>query len=122
MKNNIVAEKSVKFAIRLTKLYKYLSENKREYIISKQLLRSGTAIGAMIREAVHAESKADFLHKINIALKEANETDYWLLILKEGGYLNEKEYQNIWNECNELISILVSIVRTTKVSLGKLIK
>jgi four helix bundle protein len=120
MKKSIVADKSLKFAIRLIKLYKYLSETKREFIISKQLLRSGTAIGALICEAEHAESKADFLHKINISLKEANETNYWLLLLKEGGFLNEIEYENIWKECIELISILASIVKTTKVSSGKI--
>ena len=77
MKNNIIRDKSFDFAIRIVNLYKYLTDNKREFILSKQLLRSGTSIGALVRESEHAESKADFIHKLSIALKEANETDYW---------------------------------------------
>lgn len=84
---NVIKVKSYAFAIRIVKAYKLLVEEKREYVLSKQLLKCGTSIGAMVREAKHAESKADFLHKINIALKEANETDYWLLLLKDTQYL-----------------------------------
>ena len=84
MENNTVAEKSIAFSIRLIKIYKILTQDRKEYILSKQLLRSGTAIGALIREAEHGQSKADFLSKMNIALKEANETDYWLLLLYKG--------------------------------------
>lgn len=118
MKNNIIAEKSVDFSIRLIKLYKILSE-KKEFVLSKQLLRSGTAIGALVREAEHAQSKADFLNKMNIALKEANETDYWIMLLFKGEFLNEKEYHSIQENCSELIKLLVKIVKTTKESLGR---
>ena len=119
MKDSIVAVKSVSFAIRIINAYKYLCSEHKEYIMSKQLLRSGTAIGALVREAEHAESKADFLHKISIGLKEANETDYWLLILKETDYLNEIEYQSLKKDIEEIIRMLVSTVKTTKRNLGK---
>ncbi len=119
MKNNIISEKSIEFSIRLIKLYKILIEEKKEFILSKQLLRSGTAIGALIREAEHAQSKADFLNKMNIALKEANETDYWILLLLKGEFISEKEYQSIHKDGEELIKMLVKIVKTTKESLGK---
>ena len=99
MKQNIVADKSIQFALRIVMLYKFLCDIKREYILSKQLLRSGTAIGALVRESEHAESKADFIHKLSIALKEANETDYWLFILKESEYLTEAEYSSLQNDC-----------------------
>lgn len=117
MKKNIVAEKSIAFAIRIVKAYKFLITEHKEYVLSKQLLKSGTAIGALVRESEHAESKADFVHKMSIALKEANETDYWLFILKEADYLNENEYGSIRNDCDELIRLLVSIVKTTKKSI-----
>lgn len=117
MKKNIVAEKSIAFAIRIVKAYKFLITEHKEYVLSKQLLKSGTAIGALVRESEHAESKADFVHKMSIALKEANETDYWLFILKEADYLNENEYESIRNDCDELIRLLVSIVKTTKKSI-----
>ena len=119
MKNNIISEKSIEFSIRLIKLYKILIDDKKEFILSKQLLRSGTAIGALIREAEHAQSKADFLNKMNIALKEANETDYWILLLCKGDFISEKEYQSIQKDCEELIKLLVKIVKTTKESLGR---
>lgn len=118
MKENITAAKSIDFAIRIIQLYRNLVEEKREYVMSKQLLRSGTAIGALIREAEHAESKADFLHKMNIALKEANET-YWLLLLHKGGYLSESVYAENNDDCLEIIRLLASIVKTTKANLGK---
>ena len=92
---NIVKEKSLDFAIRIVNLYKYLTDSKKEFIMSKQLLRSGTAIGALVRESEHAESKADFIHKLSVALKEANETDYWLELLYRTEYLTEKQYQSI---------------------------
>ena len=119
MKNNIISEKSIEFSIRLIKLYKILKEEKKEFILSKQLLRSGTAIGALIREAEHAQSKADFLNKMNIALKEANETDYWILLLYKGEFISEKEYQSIQKDGEELIKMLVKIVKTIKESLGR---
>ncbi|MEO7293026.1 MAG: four helix bundle protein [Ginsengibacter sp.] len=117
MKQNIVAEKSITFALRIVKAYKFLCNEKKEYVLSKQLLRSGTAIGAVIRESEHAESKADFIHKLSIALKEANETDYWLFILKESNYITKAEYVSLGNDCQELLKLLASIVKTTKSNL-----
>ncbi|MEP6584874.1 MAG: four helix bundle protein [Ginsengibacter sp.] len=119
MKNDVVAPKSIAFAIRVINLYKHLCTEKKEYVLSKQLLRSGTAIGALIREAEHAESKLDFVHKMNIALKEANEAEYWLLLLKETNYLSDHESVSIRNDCDELIRLLVSIVKTTRGNLRK---
>jgi four helix bundle protein len=115
----MVAEKSITFSIRLIKIYKILAQERKEFILSKQLLRSGTAIGALIREAEHGQSKADFLNKMNIALKEANETDYWLLLLYKGEYLTEKEYNSINADCSELLIILIKIVKTTKENVGR---
>lgn len=119
MKDNITAKKSIVFAIKIINVYKFLNTGKREFVLSKQLLRSGTAIGALIREAEHAESKADFLHKMNIALKEANETEYWLLLLFEGKYLKEEAYTELNTDCVELIKLLASIVKTTKANLNR---
>jgi four helix bundle protein len=119
MKDNITAKKSIAFAIKVVNIYKLLSNDRKEYVLSKQFLRSGTAIGALIREAEHAESKADFLHKMSIALKEANETEYWLLLLKEGKFLSEQEYTVLANDSLELVKLLASIVKTTKANLKK---
>lgn len=118
MRNGIAA-KSLAFAIRAVKLYKHLSEQKKEFVLSKQLLRSGTAVGALVREAEHAQSKADFLHKMNIALKEANETLYWLVLLKETDYISDEEFQSIYTDAEELVKMLASIVKTTKQKLNK---
>ena len=114
MKENVVKNKSFKFAIRVVKLYQYLTENKKEYVLSKQVLRSGTSIGALIRESEHAESTADFIHKLSIALKEANETEYWLELLENSGYLEKNEFESINNELTELLKLLTSIIKTTK--------
>ena len=119
MKENVSADKSLGFAIKIIELYKDLTSNKKEFVLSKQLLRSATAIGALIREAEHAESKADFLHKMNIALKEARETSYWLLLLYKGNYMSEIVYQEYNNDCLELVKLLASIVKTTKANLRK---
>jgi len=119
MGKSIVADKSYQFAIRIVKLYKWLCEEKREYTLSKQLLRSGTAIGALLKEAEQAQSKADFLNKVNIALKEANETAYWLMLLKDTGFIAQKEFDSMIENAEELIKMLVSIVKTTKVNLRK---
>ncbi|MFT3681713.1 MAG: four helix bundle protein [Ferruginibacter sp.] len=119
MAKNITADKSVDFAIKIVRLYKFLAEEKKEFVLSKQILRSGTAIGALIREAAHAESKADFLHKMNIALKEANETGYWLLLLLEGAYITTEVHSQYNHDCEELIKLLASIVKTTKANLGR---
>jgi len=117
--DNVIATKSYAFAIRVVKLYKLLSQDKKEFILSKQLLRSGTAIGALVREAEHGQSKADFLSKMNIALKEANETEYWLLLLKDTDYLLENEFQSIQKDCLEILRLLISIVKNTKNNLKK---
>lgn len=113
-KDNIVADKSYAFALRIIKLYKYLISEQKEYVLSKQILRSGTSVGALIKEAEHAQSKADFLNKMNIALKEANETEYWLMLLKDSDYIDEKSYNSIHPDGVELIKLLVSIVKSTK--------
>lgn len=112
--NSAVRDKSFSFALRIVKLYRYLKEEKKEYVLSKQVLRSGTAIGALVRESQYAESKADFIHKLAIALKEVNETDYWIELLYQSGYLEEKSYQSIHIDINELLSLLISIVKKTK--------
>ncbi len=114
MKDNVLVEKSFAFAVRIVKLYKYISQDKREFVLSKQILRSGTSVGAMVREAQQAESKADFIHKLAIGLKEANETDYWLDLLKETEYLTETEYNTIKEDCIELLKLLTSIIKSTR--------
>ncbi|MBC8147783.1 MAG: four helix bundle protein [Bacteroidetes bacterium] len=118
-KKNIVADKSYAFALRIIKLYKHLITKQKEYILSKQILRSGTSVGALVKEAEHAQSKADFLNKMNIALKEANETEYWLMLLKDSDYIDEKSYNSFHPDCSELIKLLVSIVKSTKISLNR---
>ncbi|PSB58588.1 four helix bundle protein [Chamaesiphon polymorphus] len=114
MSRSIVRDKSFDFALRIVKLYKYLTEQKREYILSKQVLRSGTAVGALIREAEQGESKADFIHKLAIALKEAKETEYWLDLLFHSDYIEEKSYESIYADIGELIKLLTSIIKTSK--------
>ena len=116
---NITATKSYAFAIQIVHAYKKLVTEKKEYDLSKQLLRSGTGIGALIREANHAESKADFLHKVNIALKEANETTYWLMLLKDTDYISTTDFENLYKNCDELVRLLASTVKTTKKNLGR---
>jgi four helix bundle protein len=115
---SIVENKAYAFALRIIKAYKYLSQEQREFILSKQVLRSGTAIGALTREAEHAQSKADFINKMNVALKEANETEYWLMLLRDSKYINEKTFASIHKDCDELIRLLVSIVKTSKKNHG----
>jgi len=114
MKENIVKVKSFGFAVRIVKLYQYLCEHKKEFILSKQLLRSGTSVGAMVREAEHAESKNDFKHKMAIAQKEVNETIYWLELLKETNYLSSEQFESINNDAIELIKLITTIIKTTK--------
>lgn len=99
-------EKSFAFAVRVVKLAQYLSREKKEFVLSKQILRSGTSIGAMVREAEHAESKADFTHKMNIALKEANETLYWLELLHETEQISDASFVSIHPDCEELLKLL----------------
>ena len=114
MRENIIKAKSFSFALRIVKLYQYLREQKKEYVLSKQLLRSGTAVGALIREAEQGESNADFIHKMAIALKEANETDYWIDLLFQASYLDEPAYQSIKTDIIEILKILISIIKTSK--------
>lgn len=111
---NPIQEKSKAFAVRIIKLCQYLHNEKKEYVLYKQLLRSGTSIGANCREASRAQSRADFIAKLSIALKEADETAYWLELLHETNYLNDKSYSSIYADVNELIKLLVSIIKTTK--------
>ncbi len=116
MKQNdsIVGRKSYDFALAIIKLYKNLSTEKREFILSKQVLRSGTSIGANINEALSGESKRDFIHKMSISLKEARETAYWLNLLSDSGFIEKGEYNILIFSCNELMKILSSIIITTK--------
>ena len=114
MSKSIVRDKSFSFALRIIKLSKYLTEQKKEYVLSKQVLRSGTAVGALIREAEQGESKADFIHKLAIALKEAKETEYWLALLFHSDYVEEKSYLSINADIEELIKLLTSIIKTSK--------
>ncbi|MDP4240405.1 MAG: four helix bundle protein [Bacteroidota bacterium] len=114
MEERTVKYKSYAFALRIIKAYKYLSSEQREFVLSKQLLRSGTAIGALIREAEHAESTADFIHKMSIALKEANETEYWLMLLHDSDFFDDISFSSIATDCQELIRMLISIIKSAK--------
>jgi four helix bundle protein len=114
MKQNIIKEKSFGFALRIVKCYQYMCQEKKEFVLSKQLLRSGTAIGALVREAEYAESKADFIHKMAIAQKEANESEYWIELLYQAGYMNEKSYHSINSDLFEIRKLLSSIILTAK--------
>lgn len=116
--DSIVGRKSYDFALEIIKLYKNVSTEKREYILSKQVLRSGTSIGANINEALAGESKKDFIHKMSISLKEARETAYWLNLLCDSGFIQKEEHLNLINNCNELMRILTSIILTTKEKYG----
>ena len=111
---NIIEEKSFAFAIRIVNLYKHLNEAKKEVVLSKQLLRSGTSIGANVAEAEQAQSTPDFVSKMSIALKEASETKYWIRLLASTNYITEAETASILNDCVELEKILVSIVKSSK--------
>jgi four helix bundle protein len=113
MKENIIKDKSFSFAIQIIQLNNELVKRK-EYVLSKQLIRSGTAIGALIRESEHAQSKADFINKLSIALKEANETLYWLELLVKTDFILEKDFLELSNKNEELIKLLVSIIKTSK--------
>jgi four helix bundle protein len=114
MGKSVLRDKSYAFALRVVKLYKFLCVEKKEFVLSKQALRSGTAVGALIREAEFGQSKPDFISKMSIALKEANETGYWLVLLKDADYLEEKLYESLNADCEELIKMLVSTVKTAK--------
>ena len=111
--DNIIENKSFEFAVRIVRLYQHLTENKKEFVLSKQILRSGTSIGANVSEAQKGQSKADFNMKMNIALKEANETEYWLRLLQKTDYLRTQEFESIERDAKEIIAILVSICKKT---------
>lgn len=111
---SIIQQKSRDFAIRIIGCYKYLTEERHEMVISKQLLRCGTSIGANTRESKNAQSRMDFLNKLNIALKEADETEYWLDLLHETKYLDDKLFQSLQSDCKEIIAILVTIIKKLK--------
>ena len=119
-KENIVKLKADTFSDRVVKMYRHLREVRGEYIISKQVLRSGTSIGANLAEAVYAQSAMDFVSKLSIGLKEANETQYWLEKLKVGGYITEKEYLSMEKDNKEIMKMLTSIIVTKKRKLGLL--
>ena len=118
MKENAIKLKSFEFALRIVKLYQYLIEQKKEFVLSKQLLRSGTAIGAMIRESEHAESKSDFIHKLSVGLKEANESEYWIELLYKSEFIDEKSFQSIQTDVEELLKLLTAIIKTSKFNKG----
>lgn len=111
---SIIAGKAYAFALEIVKIYKLLVNERKEFVLSKQLLRSGTSIGANINEALAGQSKRDFVYKLNIALKEARETIYWLNLLKDSEYINVVEFESLNNNCNEIIKMLSSIIITTK--------
>ena len=114
MKDNVVKDKSLEFAVRIVNLYKFLVNEQKEFVMSKQILRSGTSIGANIREAEQAQSRADFINKLNIALKEANETEYWLELLIRTEYITREQYESINIDSTEINKLLISIIKTTK--------
>jgi four helix bundle protein len=107
-------DKSYAFAIKIVKLSQALVSEKKEFVLSKQVLRSGTSVGALIRESEFAASKADFINKLTVSLKEANETEYWLMLLHDTNYLSETEFQQLKSDCNELIAMLISSIKTSK--------
>ena len=114
LKDNLIAELSKQFALRIIKLYKYLLTEKKEYIMSKQVYRAGTSIGANIAESKNAQSKADFISKLSIALKEASETEYWLELLNDSETISEKEFKSLSQDLNVIIGTLIKIIKKTK--------
>lgn len=111
---NVIVDKSKAFAVRAVKLYRYLCDEKKEFVLSKQFLRSGTSIGANVKEAIRGQSKDDFAHKMSISLKEASESEYWLELLHETGYITETQFDSIIEDCRELIKILTSIIKSSR--------
>lgn len=116
---DIIQEKSFDFALEVVRVYKYLRFQEKEFVLSKQLLRSGTAVGALIRESEHAQSRPDFIHKLSIALKESNETDYWVDLMYKSDYLDKKDYESLKNKNLELLKLLTSIIKNTKANSGR---
>ncbi len=118
-RDNTIAIKSKAFALRIIKLYKYLAETQKEFILSKQVLRSGTSIGANVKEGLCGQSMADFLTKMYVALKEASETEYWLELLHESEYIDDKSFDSIYTDVQELLKLLVSITKSTSLKSKK---
>lgn len=118
MRENPIKTKSFAFAVRIVRLNQFLNTEKKEFVLSKQLLRSGTAIGALYREAEQAESKADFIHKMAISQKECNESIYWLELLKETEYLTMQQFEGLHSEATELIKLITVIIKTTKAKIN----
>lgn len=119
MKESVLSEKSFAFALRIVNLYKHLTTEHREYVMSKQVLRSGTSIGANIEEAKHGQSKPDFIHKLSIAQKEASETRYWLRLLEKSEFLGNKLAQSLIDDCDEIQRMLTASIKTTKTNLER---
>jgi len=117
MKDNILKTKGFAFAVRIVRIYQFLVDTKKEFVLSKQLLRSGTSVGAMVREAEHAETKPDFIHKMAIAQKEINETLYWLELLSEINFLTKEQFESLNSDAVELIRLITSIIKSTKANL-----
>ncbi len=111
---SILKSKSYAFAIRIVKLSQYLREEKREFVMSHQILKSGTAIGALVWEAEYGQSKLDFVNKLSVSLKEANETDYWLNLLRDTGYIDEVMFSSLMADCKEILRLLISSIKTAK--------
>ena len=114
MKENVLKKKSFDFALRIVKMYKYLQDEKKEFIMSKQLMRSGTSVGAMVREAEFAESKMDFVHKMAISQKEINESIYWLELLTASDYITLQQFESINTDAVEIIKLITSSIKTAK--------
>lgn len=119
MAESILREKSYNFALRTVKVYQFIVSEKTEFVLSKQLLRSGTSIGANVEEATQAQSKADFVHKLSVAQKEAFETDYWLRLLRDSNYLTNKQADSLLEDCRELQKLITSSIKTVKANLNK---
>ena len=115
-KNNPIAEMTKQFALRIIKMYRYLQEDKKEYVLSKQVLRSGTSIGANVRESIYAQSRADFVSKLSIALKESSETEYWIELLHESGFVDDKTFDSIFDDNSKISATLINIIKKTKES------
>ena len=114
--DNIIQDLSFSFALRIVKFYKHLTENKKVYVLSKQILRSGTSIGANVRESIHAQSSADFINKLSIALKEADETEYWLELLNASDIIDDVEFKSMSDDVKQIIGTLVKIIKSKKAS------
>lgn len=119
MKESVLRDKSYQFALRIVKLYKFISTDKKEFVLSKQILRSGTSVGANIEEANQGQSKSDFIHKLSIAQKESAETNYWLRLLRDSEFLTDKQAESLLVDCEEIQKMLASAIKTSKENLQK---